>query len=274
MTRRRVSGTRGRQDGVDEGSDVVGGGGDGLEGGGEVLGGEELCASAFGGEEGRDAAGGVVELVDEDGCVEIEGARNVGEGEGGIGEELEQGWGMCGIHTLTVYKLLELLSSGCLVSDMVIGLIRAGQWNTTGWKPSHGKRLRAMQTWADMMVELFRPDLTGEARDAAIREMRVDGDVESMERNAREAEVWMRGEVARKKGEIRAKWNARARNRLIGDEYPSAAVAIVCWISSPLWCVGAVRAWWFDWKWSRRLARLKGREGAPSVAAARQVLVR
>lgn len=87
-----------------------------------MLSGEELGASAFGGEEGRDAADWVVELVDEDGGVEIQRARNVGEGKGGVGEELEQGWRMCGIHTRTLYKLLDLLSSGCLGSHLVIGL--------------------------------------------------------------------------------------------------------------------------------------------------------
>lgn len=64
---------------MDEGGDVLRGGGDGLESGSEVLSGEELRACAFGGEEGRDAADGVVELGDEDGGVEMKCARNVGE---------------------------------------------------------------------------------------------------------------------------------------------------------------------------------------------------
>lgn len=44
-----------------------------------MLSGEELRACAFGGEEGRDAADGVVELGNEDGGVEMKRARNVGE---------------------------------------------------------------------------------------------------------------------------------------------------------------------------------------------------
>lgn len=130
-----------------------------------------------------------------------------------------------------------------------------------------------MSMWNDAMVDLFRPDLQGERRDAAIREMRAgDGSTGSSEKNAREAEAWMWKEVARRRGLIRATWNTRARNRLSGDELPNAAVTIFCWISTPLFLVGVIRAWMFERTWSRRLARLKNDPGAPSVETARRVL--
>lgn len=130
-----------------------------------------------------------------------------------------------------------------------------------------------MCEWDEAMVDLFRPDLRGAMRDAAIREMRAEnGSVGSSEKNAREAETWMRKEVARRKGLIRATWKSRARNRLSGDEYPSAAVAIACWVSAPLWLLGVISAAMFGWTWSRRLERLSGRAGVPSVEVARRVL--
>lgn len=99
---------------MDEGGDVLSGEVEGVECGGEVLRGEELRASAFGGEEGSDAAEWVVELGDEDGGIDVERARNIGEGLRAIGEEIEKGW-RGSRHTRTGYKLETTCQGGVWV---------------------------------------------------------------------------------------------------------------------------------------------------------------